>query len=178
MNNRNSDYLIVTALPEEIPTISNQNNILITGVGKVNASIKLTKKLTSNPNIRTIINFGTAGCVDKSLNGLVECNTFIEGERNDWTETIEMPRRGITCCTQDFFATSNPDKKCDVLDMEAYALAKVCKELGRDFYCYKFISDYIGNENQKEDWEDNISNGEELFIDVLSNNHNIEVIRG
>jgi nucleoside phosphorylase len=45
------------------------------------------------------------------------------------------------CGTGDSCDTGTHAPHCDVLDMEAYALAKVCLHEGVDFACAKYISD-------------------------------------
>jgi adenosylhomocysteine nucleosidase len=50
-----------------------------------------------------------------------------------------------------------------VVDMEAYALAKVCKLQNINFKCFKFISDGA-DENAKDHWIDNCKKGSELFL--------------
>ena len=50
----------------------------------------------------------------------------------------------------------------DVVDMEAYAIAKVCKKENVKFRCFKFISDEA-NENAKSNWIENCKKGANLF---------------
>ena len=171
----NDEYLIVAALGTEIPTLEKSRHLLLTGIGKVSAAVKLTRRLAQNPKIRTVINYGSCGSLRTDLMGVIDCARFIEGERDDWTETIDTGREGATLCTQDYFVTEAPKKepKPDLVDMEGYSLAKACKEFGVDFYCYKFISDYVGEGNQLETWQENMHNGEDLFRQILSSKFNI-----
>ena len=55
--------LYVVALKEEVDTeFIDKFDVLITGVGKVNAAYELTRHLAENKNIyNLVINFGTAG---------------------------------------------------------------------------------------------------------------------
>ena len=152
-----------------------ERNVLITGVGKINATLELTKELMYRPEIKTVINYGSAGSISPQLEGLIKCSTFVEGEREEWTHDIKFPTTGLTCSTQDCFALSPPSKDCDIVDMEAYAVAKVCKCFGKSFFCYKFISDHIGENNQEEVWKQNLPKGESLFIKKLLLEHSIEV---
>ena len=50
----------------------------------------------------------------------------------------------------------------DVVDMEAYAIAKICKKENIKFRCFKFISDEA-NEYAKIDWIENCRKGAALF---------------
>ena len=55
---------------------------------------------------------------------------------------------------------------CDVVDMEAYAIAKACHLAGVDFVSYKYITDGA-NENAAEQWLANCKKGAAKFYDVL-----------
>ena len=61
------------AFKEETPEL---NKFYHTGVGKINASIKLMELIKLyKPN--QIINYGTAGSLKKNISGLIECTTFV-----------------------------------------------------------------------------------------------------
>ena len=79
---------------------------------------------------------------------------------------ITFGREGVTCGTGDEFVTSTPKLKTDIVDMEAFAIAKVCKLKNIDFRCFKYISDNANND-AKDDWVDNVSLGAELFIEKI-----------
>ena len=57
----------------------------------------------------------------------------------------------------------------DLVDMEAYALAKTCRNFGIDFVSYKYISD----DGNADDWEKNCGKGMEEFKKVLEYYDNI-----
>ena len=90
---------------------------------------------------------------------------------------IEFGNEGSICSTQDNFVVEAPPYECNIVDMEAYSLAKVCKILGKDFFCYKFISDTVGVELQGEIWEQNKAKGSELFEETLFQEHGI-ILKG
>ena len=48
---------------------------------------------------------------------------------------------GVVCGTGDKFAISTPEIDCDIVDMEAYAIAKTCLKQEIDFRSFKYISD-------------------------------------
>jgi adenosylhomocysteine nucleosidase len=56
----------------------------------------------------------------------------------------------------------------DLVDMEAYALAKVCKLEGLKFRCFKYISDNA-DENATSDWTENCKKGVKLFQNKMNN---------
>lgn len=197
------DYIIVTALPSELPE-AQPERILFTGVGKLNATYVLTRYLISHPEIKTVINYGTAGGAHQVSKGeLVKCTTFLQGDM-DCGEMVDGPgitfgddiaiqgiiqfgTEGKICRTQDQFVTDVDaldmfqhlvmDNKFNVVDMEAYALAKVCTMLHKDFHCYKYISD-DANSDAENDWQENVAKGEPLFYEALKNNHGYKHING
>lgn len=63
-----------------------------------------------------------------------------------------MNPKGPVCHTVDAFVTEkSPHFEMDVIDMEAYALAKACMMLKVPFSCLKYISDGA-NESASSDW--------------------------
>jgi len=59
------------------------------------------------------------------------------------------------CGTGDSFETGLPKVPCNLVDMEGYAMAKVCKKLGVRFVSVKYITDGA-NETAHLDWEENL----------------------
>jgi adenosylhomocysteine nucleosidase len=173
------DYIITVALEKELPFLKNES-IIYTGIGKINATYKLTKYLVENPQIKKVFNFGTAGAVAKLSTKIIKCSRFIQGDIDCSTVGFEPTvtpyehgtklisfGKGAICSTQDVFVTSKPTHECDVVDMESYALAKVCKLFNKQFICYKFISDKVGSQNQAEEWDKNQSFGANIFQNIL-----------
>jgi adenosylhomocysteine nucleosidase len=58
----------------------------------------------------------------------------------EFPETFPNLPHGV-CGTGDTFETGGNSRSCDLLDMEAYALAKVCWIEGAVFGCAKYVSD-------------------------------------
>ena len=70
--------LILVAVKEELSKNDLPNiQIHYTGVGKINAAIK-TLKIIKNYAPSLIINYGTAGSLNKELRGLVEATRFFQ----------------------------------------------------------------------------------------------------
>ena len=164
--------IFVAALKEETP---NLDFFYHTGVGKINATYNLTKIINKH-NPTEIINFGTAGAIDKNLNGIIECTKFYQRDMDvtglmnlkigqtpfDDINEIIISHNGYSCGSGDNFVTKKIQMKVDVVDMEAYALAKVCKLENISFRCFKFISDNA-DETANNDWIKNCENGAKLF---------------
>ena len=170
--------IFVAALKEETPELTKFHH---TGVGKINASIKLMELIhLYKPN--RVINYGTAGSLNKNIKGLVECTTFIQHDMDarglldfklgetpfDHISKIIISKEGYTCGTGDKFVKNQLEMDCDIVDMEAYALAKVCNIQNIEFRCYKYISDYA-NDNSSEDWQKNCNKGSIHFAALYPN---------
>ncbi len=77
------------------------------------------------------------------------------------------------CATGDNFLESKKKVHIgDVVDMEAYALAKVCHKFKIPFISYKYISDGA-DENASENWNDNVRKGNELFKSKILSFYNL-----
>jgi adenosylhomocysteine nucleosidase len=84
----------------------------------------------------------------------------------DEISEIILSSDGYSCGTGDSFVTGSIPIKVDVVDMEAYALAKVCKLENIKFRCFKFISDNA-DESASVDWIENCKKGAKLFKQKL-----------
>jgi adenosylhomocysteine nucleosidase len=168
--------IFVAALKEETP---NLDFFHFTGVGKINATYNLTK-IINEYKPKEIINFGTAGAVNKDLSEIIECTKFYQRDMDvtglmnlkigetpfDNISEIINSKNGYSCGSGDNFVTGKIPIKVDVVDMEAYALAKVCKLENINFRCFKFISDNA-DETASSDWIKNCEKGAKLFKQKL-----------
>lgn len=159
-----SKILIVAALKEEFPY--EDYNLIYTGVGKVNATIGLYSHLIKHKEINLVINVGTAGGVDCNKNSIIECGIYGDGQLEypgSIEEIITFDNKKSKILTFDNFIDKKPQKYCNCVDMESFALAKVCRTLNINFKCIKYITDIVGEENQQSEWIDNILTGKELL---------------
>jgi len=176
-----SKSIILVALEDELPKGYLPSwNILYTGVGKINASYTASKAIFEfKPE--TIINFGTAGSLRSDLSGLQEVSIFKQRDMDaeglgfalgetpfDKTSTINNNRKGLSCGTGDSFVEAKPKLLTDLVDMEAYALAKICKLNEVKFICYKYISDNA-NSDASGDWNENLKKGALAFSKLMKN---------
>ncbi|MDG0969653.1 MAG: hypothetical protein P8O06_07440 [Porticoccaceae bacterium] len=176
-----SSILICVALEDELPPRLLQGwQVIYTGVGKINASLAVAEACATNkPEL--IINFGTAGATKPNISGLVEVNEFKQRDMDarglgfdlgetpfDDEQTICFDREGLSCGTGDSFVMNPPELKTDVVDMEAYALAKYAHRQGINFRCYKYISDNADGE-AATDWSAELRKGAEAFIAEVLN---------
>lgn len=158
-------------------------NVLYTGLGKVNATYRLTQALaTQKPKL--VFNLGTAGSKLFKRGELVACNRFIQRDMDvsplgykpfatpfedlplviEHEKVLEELPYG-TCGTGDSFETDHSHGRGEVVDMEAYALAKVCLLEGIDFACAKYISDGA-DEDASKHWQESLKSTADLFVEL------------
>jgi len=139
-------------------------HLLYTGVGKVNAAASLARTLAELRCTQmlppVVINLGTAGSRSIAAHTLVACNRFSQRDMDvsglgfapgvtpfdEAPAIIEFPPLFTAlphalCSTADSFATHLHAIDGDVVDMEAFALARVCMGEGMRFACAKYITD-------------------------------------
>ena len=163
--------LFLAAIKEETVGLDYFNH---TGVGKINATYN-TLRLIHLHKPKIIINYGTAGAIDTKLKGIVECTKFYQRDMDvrglgfelgetpfDKIKEIIIAENGYSCGTGDSFVNKKIDMKVDVVDMEAYAIAKVCKLENIEFRCFKYISDNA-DEDANIDWSKNLTLGAHAF---------------
>lgn len=155
--------------------------IHIVGIGKINAAIN-TQKLIDKYNPDTVINFGSVGTLkDYKVGEILEVGTvyndFFAGEIYGY-EPIKLSESDIKCFTTDTFYEFNQDyhhsyintiNNCDIVDMEGYSIAKVCKSENISLSLYKWVSD----NGSKSSWKANASIGynnfKNLFYESIRN---------
>ena len=178
---KKENSVILVAVNDELPkSILPGWNIQYTGVGKINATYHATKSiLTYKPDY--VINYGSAGSLNPRIFGLQHVSKFLQrdmlavplgceiGETPfDKINIITNGLSGISCSTGDNFVDQDPLIKSEIVDMEAYAIAKVCIRENVKFRCYKFVSDNA-DEQASNDWNINLKNGADLFKSLLLN---------
>lgn len=167
--------VIIMALKDEAPNLAKYKNVVFCGVGKVNAAATTAEIIQFfRPN--RIINFGTAGGITVS-HGLHKCGKFLQrdmlceplgfkkGQTPFENEIIIETGDGVLCSSGDNFVT-NAVNDADVVDMEAFAIAKICKTRLIDFLCYKYVTD-SANENAPKDWSELIAEGEKEYLRII-----------
>jgi adenosylhomocysteine nucleosidase len=189
MSSPASSVLVVMALEIESQGLFAELDVsvLYTGLGKVNAAYRLAQALTlfkaEHGVLPRVVNFGTAGSPTLPAGSVVACRRFVQRDMDvsglgfelgvtpfeTAPPTIEFPRlfldlpEGI-CGTGDRFETGKPVVTCDVIDMEGYALAKVCHFEGASFGAVKFVTDGADGDAGL-DWQANLPRAARAFVE-------------
>ena len=155
------------------------------GIGKINAASNLTEILwNEEPDI--VVNFGSCGNLKNFKVGEViqvgeiynniDCRPFADFgvTPEDNIGSIKISNSGIKLFTTDqIYDNTRTDyaekylemiKECDIVDMEGYALAYVCKQRDIPFISFKWVSD----DGNVDTWHQNAAIGFENFKWKLS----------
>lgn len=187
-----TNMALMMALPSESQGLFEQQQIDVhySGIGKVNAAFKAYQVIMQT-GCTTLLNLGTAGSHIFDAHELVEVTRFVQRDMDvsalgfeigvtpmddhcpsyiDLEANFPQLRKGI-CGTGDNFATTISALDCNLVDMEGYAIAKVCKKLGVNLISVKYISDGA-NQQAHIEWQDNLLLGAKkllaLYQDIKS----------
>jgi adenosylhomocysteine nucleosidase len=176
-----SPILVVMALELESQGRFREHgvNVLYTGVGKVNATYHLTRRLAeerAEGATPLVLNLGTAGSRHHAPGTLLACRRFVQRDmdasgfgfprghtpfEDDVPAELEFPELfpellHATCGSGDRFEAFEEALPWEVVDMEAYALAKVCWLERVPFACAKFVTDGADG-SAAGDWQKNLA---------------------
>ena len=160
-----------------------QVGYLRTGVGKVKSAFYLSEAIShAQPDL--VVNVGTAGTIRHQVGDIFVCRHFVDrdmqklaglgieceidsatlleakGYCRHWTENG-------TCNTGDSFLTELTHVSGDVVDMEAYAQAFVCRAKEIPFISVKYVTDIIG-QNSVKHWEDKLADARQGLSNYLN----------
>jgi len=172
-----SSTLVVFALEAEARARFDRFVPVYTGIGKVNAAYRLTRRIAewranhgSTPQF--VLNLGSAGSGIFKTGEVVNCTKFIQRDFDatafgdpPYTTPFDVVPAELTnghrfpdfpegiCGTGDSFVTNREMSVWNVVDMEAYALAKACYIERIPFGCLKYITDGADG-HAATTWED------------------------
>jgi adenosylhomocysteine nucleosidase len=187
---KNMKFGLLLALPIESQGLFEKNNIEVhyCGIGKVNAAHKAMELLLVH-KYDGILNLGTAGSHKFPTHSLVECNAFVQrdmdltplgAKRGEtpldpiagiiYSERITKLNHSGVCGTGDTFEVGPPKLECDLVDMEAYAIAKICKKMQKPFYSFKYITDG-SDHSAHNDWRANLVPASQALFELYNSLH-------
>jgi len=174
---------ILVALKDELPDHdldSTEYQVWYTGVGKINAAMWATMACIQH-DCETVINYGTAGSLNNELvDKLVQVGQVKQRDMDarpvsdlgitpfeelGTPGTIVIGTSPHTLSTGDNFVKEKPELESDIVDMEAYAIAKVCKHFAKNFLCYKYVTD-SADKDAAEHWKENCGKGADAFLSM------------
>jgi adenosylhomocysteine nucleosidase len=155
--------------------------VLITGIGKVNALYHLMDYLTRH-KVDWVVNFGSAGSRKYPLEDLVDSTRFFQRDMDATPLNLKLgktpyenkipvvlnfdpyhfPVKYNALCASGDSVVSCKELPYDLVDMEAYALAKLCYWKKLPFISYKYITD-SANDQVKDEWVSRVKRGGEKF---------------
>lgn len=155
--------LVVIAVAEEARYLPPEFDWTLTGIGKSAAAIATTRAiLEKRPSL--VINAGTAGALRDGIVGLHEIGTVVNHDMNaDAIRALGMdPRERLTLGDSEVVLASGDVFVNDptvrdrlavdhhLVDMEGYAVALACEELGVPIRMVKHVSDSA--DESANDW--------------------------
>ncbi|NLG23021.1 MAG: nucleosidase [Actinomycetales bacterium] len=151
-------YLVVSATRAEAAHVPRELPVVITGVGKTMAAVATTRALLSTDREGlTVLNVGTAGGLRPESHGLFLPGRVVNHDLSadslrtmgfDPREELEIPGGDDTVLASgDVFVTDPVVRdtlalRAHLVDMEGYAVAYACAELGVPVRLVKHVSDH------------------------------------
>lgn len=152
------DILVVVAIEAEAAYVPAEVPLLITGVGKTLAAVQVTRAVLEHPrrDSLTVVNLGTAGALRPGVEGTFEIGTVLNHDLSaepirqlglDPRERLVLdPALPTVLASGDLFVTEPGVRdrlaaQADLVDMEGYAVALACEELGVPVRMVKHVSD-------------------------------------
>ena len=173
--------LVVIAVAEEARYLPDEFDWTLTGIGKSAAAIATTRTiLEQRPSL--VVNAGTAGALRDGLTGLHEIGTVENHDMNaeairalglDPHERIRLSDSDLVLASGDVFV-NDPAMKTrlavdhDLVDMEGYAVALACEELGVPLRMVKHVSDEA--DESANDWLTAVDRSARELADWLREN--------
>lgn len=176
-----NNIAVIVAVATEAPELVRLPNVHVSGLGKINAAAKTAEVILTDRPVM-IVNFGSAGGITVG-HGLHRVARLLQRDINcldlgypvgatpfeTLADLIDLECEGVTCGTGDNFVAGQPaELACDIVDMEAYAVARVCQRFGIPFACWKWVSDRA-DAAAGDEWLKKHHCGRDHFFDIYQN---------
>jgi len=157
---RKAHKVYIVAMESELDADSTTSEVIYAGVGKARVSkalltyLKENRELIENGKAPLFVSLGTAGSGKHSRGEILICQKFANNGDSFIRDEIDfdvLPEpTPYICASSDFFVSeknfapgdiSTMRESYDCLEMEAYALANICKTYGLEFCAVKCVSD-------------------------------------
>lgn len=153
---------------------------LLTGVGKVNAALELTRAIlearAGAESLDRVVVLGTAGAVSDEvrLDAVYQISSVVQHDFSLPSPRLELGGEPIAqtavIATGDVFVQDDEQRVAlaaagaTLVDMETYAYASVCARLDVPLRVFKTPSDFADSSTTQEEWDGVVvSNSRQLF---------------
>ncbi|GAA2140867.1 nucleosidase [Kitasatospora kazusensis] len=152
--------LFVVAMEEEAAYLGDAFPVLLTGIGKINATAALATVLARGEHPSEIVNLGTAGALRPGWSGTHQVAQVLQHDMDTpallaltgyrYGEALSLGEAaGPTLATGDLFVSDPAARErlaqtADLVDMEGYAVATIAQRAGVPVRLIKHVSDEAG----------------------------------
>lgn len=182
-----NDFKLVEEAPFHLyeGEINNKKTlVIVSGIGKVNASSATTYALTKFPSITNTVNIGYAGAHKLTVGEIYEVGKVYDNDF-DLTkfgyEKNQLPgfdarflstinHEGYPLYTADHFREVKVEDNPHLVDMEGCAIIRVSKRFKRPLRIFKLVTDLLEKDDQIANYNDNEADFGKLIAEFLKNN--------
>lgn len=173
--------LVVVAAREEARYLPADVTWVLTGIGKTQAAIATTRAIIERqPSL--VVNAGSAGALRDDVHGLHEIGEVVNHDLNadairslgfDPRERLRISDSGVVLASGDLFVNDPVVRERlavehHLVDMEGYAVALACEELGVPLRMVKHVSDSA--DEAANDWPTLVDRSARELADWLKDN--------
>jgi len=175
--------LVVAATRAEVAHLPGGVEVVLTGMGKTAAAVATTRALAGRDVAGlTVVNLGTAGALRDGLAGLHEVGTVLNHDISadavralgyDSRELLTVGPSEVVLASGDVFVTDPAVRaalaaRAHLVDMEGYAVAYACQQLGVPVRIVKHVSDNA--DDAARDWPSLVDASARVLGDWLRDN--------
>lgn len=146
--------LVLIAAPQEAAHLPSSVHVELIGIGMVPAAVATTRAILEHRPSR-VVNLGSVGALDPSISGICRPSAVINRDINademraaglHIDDRIELGGDGPVLGSGDSFVAGGPARdellrRCQIVDMEGFAVAHACRALGVELLMIKHVSD-------------------------------------
>lgn len=146
--------LVLIAAPQEATYLPDDVHHELIGIGLVPAAVATTRLILEHRPTR-VVNLGSVGSLDHAVTGIVYPSAVVNRDINvdelaaaglSLPHRIELDGDGPVLGSGDSFVASDAARTalmahCSIVDMEGFAVAWACRELGVELVMVKHVSD-------------------------------------
>lgn len=152
--------LVLVAAQQEAAYLPPDVRLELTGIGLVPAAVAATRAIVAHRPAR-VVNLGSVGSLDPGISGIVRPSAVFNRDVNAAElraagidkpdDVIRLGGEGPILGSGDSFVAGGPQRdallgRCQIVDMEGYAIAYACRALGVELVMIKHVSDSADRE--------------------------------